>query len=91
MLPVVVGNARAARIILVSTACLVAASLLPWWYGMGPVYLVGAVLGGGYFLKKSVDLVRRPDTVTAMRCFHASLAQLSLLLSVAMIDAALRA
>ena len=87
MLPVVVGDARAARIILANTVLLVAASLAPAWYGMGAVYLVGAVLGGALFLKKNIDLVRRPDAATAMRCFHASLAQLSLLLVAAMIDA----
>lgn len=90
MLPVVVGNARAARIILVNTVALIAASLAPYWYGTGPVYLAGAVIGGGYFLKTNVELVRRPDAATAMRCFHASLIQLSLLLTAAMIDAAVR-
>ena len=89
MLPVVVGDARAARIILGNTILLVAASLAPAWYGMGSVYLAGAVLGGAYFLKKNIELVRQPDTGTAMRCFHASLAQLSLLLTAAMIDAAI--
>lgn len=90
MLPVVVGNARAARIILANTLALVAASLAPCWYGMGYVYFAGAVIGGGYFLKKNVELVLNPDAPAAMRCFHASLAQLSLLLTAAMIDAALR-
>jgi protoheme IX farnesyltransferase len=91
MLPVLVGDARAARIILANTVLLVAASLAPAWYGMGGIYLAGAVLGGAYFLKRSVELVRRPDAGSAMRCFHASLAQLSLLLTAAMIDAALAA
>ena len=89
MLPVVVGDAQAARIILANTVVLVAASLAPAWFGMGVVYLAGAVAGGLYFLKKNIELVRRPDAATAMRCFHASLAQLSLLLVAAMIDAAI--
>jgi protoheme IX farnesyltransferase len=89
MLPVLVGDARAARIILVNTALLVAATLAPAWHGMGGIYLAGAVLGGAYFLKRNVELVRRPDARSAMRCFHASLAQLSLLLAAAMIDATL--
>ena len=91
MLPVVVGDARAARIILFNTVLLVAASLAPAWYGMGGIYLAGAVLGGAYFLKRNIDLVRQPDAATAMRCFHASLAQLTLLLTAAMIDAAIAA
>jgi protoheme IX farnesyltransferase len=89
MLPVVVGDAQAARIIFANTVVLVAASLAPVWFGMGVVYLAGAVGGGVYFLKKNIELVRRPDAATAMRCFHASLAQLSLLLVAAMIDAAI--
>ena len=40
-------------------------------------------------LKKNIELVRCPDAATAMRCFHASLAQLTLLLVAAMIDAAI--
>jgi protoheme IX farnesyltransferase len=91
MLPVVVGDARAARVILANTVLLVAASLAPAWCGMGGIYLAGAVLGGAYFLKKNVELVRQPDAATAMRCFHASLAQLSLLLTAAMVDAAIAA
>ena len=91
MLPVVVGDARAARIILGNTVLLVAASLIPAWVGMGGVYLAGAVLGGAYFLKKNIELVRQPDAATAMRCFHASLAQLTLLLTAAMVDAAIAA
>ena len=91
MLPVVVGDARAARIILFNTVLLVAASLAPAWYGMGNVYLAGAVFGGAYFLKQNIELVRQPDAATAMRCFHASLAQLTLLLTAAMIDAAIAA
>ena len=91
MLPVVVGDARAARVILANTVLLVAASLAPAWHGMGVIYLTGAVLGGAYFLKKNIELVRQPDAATAMRCFHASLAQLSLLLTAAMVDAAIAA
>jgi protoheme IX farnesyltransferase len=91
MLPVVVGDARAAKFILANTVLLVAASLAPAWYGMGAVYLAGAAIGGAYFLSKNIALVRQPDAITAMRCFHASLVQLSLLLTAAMIDAAIAA
>jgi protoheme IX farnesyltransferase len=91
MLPVVVGDARAARIILGNTLLLVAASIAPAWYGMGAVYAIGAAAGGAYFLVKNIELVREPDAATAMRCFHASLAQLSLLLTAAVLDAAIAA
>jgi len=89
MLPVVVGDAVAARIVFGSTLALVAASLLPAFFGAGPVYLAGASAGGAYFIFKARQLARDPNRQTAMGSFFASLLQLSLLLAVAMIDAAI--
>ena len=89
MLPVVVGDERAARVIFGSTVLLVATSLMPMFYGMGWIYFIGAASGGAYFLVKSVQLMCAPNRATAMSCFHASLMQLSLLLTAAMIDAPL--
>ena len=89
MLPVVVGDERAARIIFGSTMLLVATSLMPVFYGMGWVYFIGAASGGVYFLVKSAQLARAPSRATAMACFHASLMQLTLLLVAAMLDASL--
>ncbi|MCX7178420.1 MAG: heme o synthase [Proteobacteria bacterium] len=80
MLPVVVGDARAAQIVFLSTLLLFISSLLPVFYGAGPVYLVGAFSGGGYFLYKSWQLARAPSRATAMGSFFASFLQLSLLL-----------
>jgi len=86
MLPVVVGDARAARIVFASSVALVLASLLPAFFGAGPVYLAGAIAGGGYFIFKARQLALNPSRQTAMGSFFASLIQLSLLLAVAMID-----
>jgi protoheme IX farnesyltransferase len=90
MLPAVIGNARTARVIFGNTAALVAVSLLPVFYGAGWIYFAGAATGGGWFLWKSYRLMRSPYRRDAMRNFFASLAQLSLLLSAAMLEAALR-
>ena len=87
MLPVVVNEATAARIILAHTVLLVALSLLPFWYGLSWIYLLGAAGGGGYFVWTSADLLRNPSPKTAMTNFHASLLQLSLLLFTAILDA----
>ena len=87
MLPVVVGAARAAWVVFYSALALVGASLLPAFFGSGPIYLAGASLGGGYFLLKAWQLARAPSRQTAMASFFASLMQLSLLLVVAMLDA----
>ena len=90
MLPVVVGVERAARIVFWSTVLLVAASLLPAFFGAGPVYLGGALVGGLYFVHKARLLARTPNRRTAMGSFFASLLQLSLLLVAAAVDAVMR-
>ncbi|HQW19358.1 MAG TPA: heme o synthase [Rhodocyclaceae bacterium] len=87
MLPVVVGDARAAHVVFISTLVLVGASLLPAFFGVGPIYLAGAISGGGYFIYKAWQLARSPSRKTAMGSFFASLIQLSVLLAAAMIDA----
>ena len=88
MLPVVVGDARAARTVLAGTVVLVASSLLPLAFGLGPVYAVCAVSGGLFFLRAAARLAAQPSRTTAMGSFHASLAQLSLLLIGVIADAA---
>lgn len=87
MLPVVVGPQRAAWVIFANTLMLVGASILPAFFGLGPIYLVGAVLGGGWFAWTSWRLVREPTPKMAMVNFFASLVQLCALLGGAMLDA----
>jgi heme o synthase len=88
MLPVVVGDARAARAVFAGAVMLIAASLVPGLIGMGWVYMAGAIGGGAYLLAKAAKLARHPDRRTAMASFHASLIQLTLLLVAAIVDAA---
>ncbi|MBP6320500.1 MAG: heme o synthase [Rubrivivax sp.] len=90
MLPVVVGAARAARIVHASTIALVAVSLLLVFFGAGWIVFVGALIGGVHFLRKTHALVHQPDRRTAMAAFFASMVQLSALLAAVVIDAALR-
>ena len=87
MLPIVVGDTKAAKVILAHTVVLVAASLLPFVFGLGLVYLALAVIGGWVFLEKSIALVRAPGPAAAQANFKASLLQLSLILVGAMADA----
>jgi protoheme IX farnesyltransferase len=86
MLPVVVGDKRAAKTIFYSTLALVAASLLPLFFGLGAIYGVGAAAGGFLFIQKAWRLMQVPNRKTAMSCFFASLIQLTLVLLAAMID-----
>jgi heme o synthase len=90
MLPVVVGDARAARAILFGSLLLVAATLVPSALGMGLLYTATAVAAGVYLLAKSVKLAREPGVKTAIANFHASLAHLSLLLLAAIVDSLVR-
>ena len=73
MLPVVVGPERAAKAVFASTIALVLASLLPGWFGAGPVYMLGAAVGGGYFLSsrgrwRSSRAARRRWARSSRRC-----------------------
>ena len=90
MLPVVVGVPRAARIVHASAIALVAVSLLPMFFGAGPVVPVGALLGGAYFLRKTWALAHAPSRATAMASFFGSMVQLSALLAAVAVDAAMR-
>lgn len=86
MLPVVVGDSRAASIILAHTIAVVAASVVPAFYGLGWIYLAAALTGGVWFIHRSIQLVQAPTRKTAMANFFASLIQLGLLLAAAMLD-----
>jgi protoheme IX farnesyltransferase len=86
MLPVVIGDGPAAWVILGHAVALSALALTPFWLGLSWVYLLAALIGGGWFVGRSIQLVQQPCPARAMRNFTASLAQLSLLLIGAIAD-----
>lgn len=86
MLPVVVGASRAAWVVFANTVLLVAASILPFFYGLGWIYLAGGMVGGAFFLWKTLQLAHAPSRAAAMVSFRASLVQLGLLLAAAFLD-----
>lgn len=86
MLPAVFDKSVAAKIIFIHTLALVFVSILPFLFGLGWIYLFGALTGGLYFIKTSYELVRSPSIVTARTNFHASLIQLTLLLCACILD-----
>ncbi len=86
MLPVVVGDQSAANAVLWNTTALVVCSILPFFFGLGWIYLAGALAGGAYFIYRSVQLARNPCRKTAMKSFFASLIQLVALLIFAVLD-----
>lgn len=89
MLPLVVPDRAWTAAVLAHTAALVALSLLPLWYGMGPLYAGGAATGGALFLWTSWRLWAAPGKRTAMANFVASLFQLMLLVAGVLLEAAL--
>lgn len=77
MLPVLVGDARTARAILLNSLLLVAASLVPWMMGgLGPVYGALAAAFGAHFLWKNWGLVKDPSHAQARRVFFGSMSYL---------------
>ena len=92
MLPVVRSATRVNRDILVFTVLTVAASLVAWPLGLGPVYGVTAILSGALFLWEAFGLVRRTRQGAAakpMRLFHASVTYLTIVFIAVAVDALL--
>ena len=86
MLPIVVPAHAWTLAILTHSAALVAISLVPLWFGKGVFYGLGAGIGGGFFLWKSLVLHRAPTRQNAMANFLASLLQLGLLILGVVLD-----
>lgn len=86
MLPVVTSDKLATRTIFAHALVMVALSIAPVWYGMGWIYLGGAVAGGTFFIVACQRLVINPSIVHAWRAFAASIVQLGLLLTAAIVD-----
>lgn len=90
MLPVVKGDRVAGKAILAHAVVLVALSLVLALRGPGWALLACAVGGGWLLVKRASRVAADPSRGNAMRCFHASLIQLSLVLLGALLDAAMR-
>ena len=88
MLPVVAPSDAWTMAILAHSVALTAISLVPLWFGAGPLYGVGAGIGGSYFAWKSIKLYREPSKANAIANFLASLLQLALLVAGALFDSA---
>src|SRR5215472_8190884 len=81
MLPVVAPARAWTLAILAHSIALFIISLVPLWFGEGLLYGLGAGIGGGYFVWKSISLYRDPSRANAMANFLASLVQLALLVA----------
>lgn len=88
MLPIMVPASAWTVAVLTHTTALVLVSLVPLWFGAGPLYGLGAGIGGLLFLWKSIALYRSPTRQAALANFFASLLQLTLLIAGVLLDAA---
>lgn len=80
MLPVTHGERRTRLEILVYTVLLVPITLLPYYLGTsGKIYLVSASVLGGFYLWKTVQLLRRETRADAKKLFWISILYLFLL------------
>jgi protoheme IX farnesyltransferase len=93
MLPVVRSEGRVNFEIVLYTVLTVAASLVAWPLGLGPIYGGTALVTGGLFLGEAVLLVRRArrgEPARPMRLFHWSITYLTLLFIGVAVDALVR-
>lgn len=92
MLPVVIGDSRTARYILINTVLLVASSLVPYFLGYnGPIYLVAAVAVGVYFIVWNIRLLRNPTKDIAWKNFKISMMYLGILFSSVIVEMGFKA
>lgn len=86
MLPVIASESLSTATILAHAVVLVALSLVPVFYGMGWIYFAGALSGGVFFVWASLKLYLSPSVSQAWKTFAASIVQLGLLLTAAILD-----
>lgn len=91
MLPVVIGDGKTSRYILINTVLLVASSLIPFFMGYnGWIYLAAAASVGAYFLLWNVRLFRNPSKDIAWKNFKISMMYLGVLFTAVIADVALK-
>lgn len=90
MLPVVVGDRKTAFFILINTIILFISSLMPSYLGyLGAFYLTVALVAGGYFIFKNIQLLINPTKELARANFKASMFYLAALFSAVIFDVTL--
>jgi len=91
MLPVVRGEAETRKQIVIYSVVLIAGSLsLVAIHAMGALYLVGALLSGGWLLALAVRLATSPSIARARTLFWFSNYYLAIIFALMVLDSALR-
>ena len=89
MLPNLIGAKSSSYVILSQTILLFIISFVPLLFNMGKIYLTLVLIGGIYFLWKSIVLVIDTTQKNAMSNFFASFVQLGLLLFACIVEGVL--
>lgn len=91
MLPVVAGNLKTAKYVLINSILLVISSFLPIFFGyFGPVYIISAILCGVFIIKKNLDLLASLTKEVAWTNFKASMVYLSGIFIAVLVDVILK-
>lgn len=91
MLPVVIGNLKTTRYILLNTILLVISSLLPSFLGiLGVFYTVIASAVGLFFITRNIQLLLHTSKETALKNFKASMIYLGVLFTAIIIDVSIK-
>jgi len=90
MLPVVIGDSKTAKYILLNTILLVISSLLPSLFGyLGVIYTITAIGVGVFFIIRNLQLIKNPAKDIAWKNFKASMVYLGVLFLAVIIDVAI--
>lgn len=86
MLPVLVGDKKAAEYIMVNTLVLVPYSIAIAFFGLGLIYLIGAVLAGVMLLNYNARLMRYTNKEVAWKTYKLSSPYLAIVFIALMLD-----
>ena len=91
MLPVVAGNYKTAWYIFINTILLLISSFLLSFYGsLGTLYTIVAVIAGGYFIFRNIQLLIKPSKEVAWRNFRDSIIYLKVIFIAIIADVVFR-
>lgn len=91
MLPVIIGDSKTARYILLNTLLLVGSSFLPTYFGhLGAVYTIVAIAVGALFITRNIQLIKNPTKEIAYKNFKTSMTYLGALFLAVIVDIAVR-
>jgi len=91
MLPVIAGNSKTAWYILINTIFLLVSSFMLSVYGtLGTLYTVVAVIAGGYFIFRNIQLLKNPSKEVAWRNFRDSIIYLKVIFLAIIADVVFR-